>query len=54
MINWDGKDIKTGLDVSEGTYFYSCKVYEITVAGVSPIPEPKKGYIHLFRQDLSE
>jgi len=54
MINWNGKDIKSGLDVSEGTYFYSCMVYEITVAGISPFPEPKEGYIHLFRQDLSE
>jgi gliding motility-associated-like protein len=54
MINWDGKDATTGVDVSEGVYFYSCSVFEITVTGITPFLEPKEGYIHLIRQDKSE
>lgn len=54
MINWDGKDSATGIDVSEGVYYYKCDVFEITVNGVTPFPEPKDGYIHLVRQDKSE
>ncbi|MFI5172072.1 MAG: gliding motility-associated C-terminal domain-containing protein [Chitinophagales bacterium] len=54
MLNWDGKDSKTGKDVSEGVYYYVCNVFEITVGGIRPFTEPKKGYIHLYRQDKSE
>ena len=54
MLNWDGKDSKLGKDLSEGVYYYVCTVYEITVGGVVPFKEPKKGYIHLYRQDKSE
>ncbi|HRH55200.1 MAG TPA: gliding motility-associated C-terminal domain-containing protein, partial [Chitinophagales bacterium] len=54
MINWDGKDSATGIDVAEGVYFYKCDVFEITVNGVTAFPEPKDGYIHLVRQDKSE
>jgi len=54
MLNWDGKDSKLGKDLNEGVYYYACTVYEITVGGVVPFKEPKKGYIHLYRQDKSE
>ncbi len=54
MLNWDGKDSKLGKDVNEGVYYYVCTVYEITVGGVVPFEQPKKGYIHLYRQDKSE
>jgi len=54
MLNWDGKDGKTGKDVSEGVYYYTCTVYEITVSGVQPFPEIKKGYIHLYRESKIE
>lgn len=54
MLNWDGRDSKLGKDVNEGVYYYVCTVYEITVGGVVPFKEPKKGYIHLYRQDKSE
>jgi gliding motility-associated-like protein len=27
-INWDGKDLKNGIDCTEGTYFYTCDVFE--------------------------
>ncbi len=32
-INWDGKDQKSGLDVTAGTYFYIIKIYENYLAG---------------------
>lgn len=32
-INWDGKNQNTNNDVSAGTYFYICDVYEITLQG---------------------
>ena len=50
MLNWDGVDGSTGKDAAEGVYYYTCTVYEITVSGVQPFPEPKKGYIHLYRE----
>jgi hypothetical protein len=51
MLSWDGTDSKTGKDASEGVYYYVCTVFEITVGGVRPFAEPKKGYIHLIRED---
>jgi gliding motility-associated-like protein len=32
-INWDGKDQQTNADVPQGTYFYVCDVYELTLQG---------------------
>jgi gliding motility-associated-like protein len=49
MLNWDGTDINSGRNVSEGIYYYVCNVYEVTVEGVQQIPAPQKGYIHLIR-----
>jgi len=34
MINWDGKNYKNNLECSEGTYFYICDVFELTLDGV--------------------
>lgn len=50
MLNWDGKDSSTGKDAAEGVYYYTCTVFEITVSGIQPFLEPKKGYIHLYRE----
>ena len=33
-INWDGKDRTTHQLCSDGTYFYICDVFEITLAGI--------------------
>lgn len=33
-INWDGKHMGTNTECSEGTYFYTCEVYELTLLGV--------------------
>ena len=54
MLNWDGIDTNTGKNASEGVYFYTCTVYEITVDGVRPFPQPKEGYIHLYRESKVE
>ncbi len=54
MLNWDGVDASTGKDAAEGVYYYTCTVYEITVSGVQPFLEPKKGYIHLYRESKVE
>jgi len=51
MLNWDGTDMHSGKDLEEGTYYYVCVVYEITVSGVKKVEEPLKGYIHLIRAD---
>ncbi len=47
-INWDGKDINTKQDCSDGVYFYVCKVYEITLYGI--VPRELRGSITLIRE----
>lgn len=46
-INWNGKNL-SGKDLSEGTYFYVCKVFEQRVEGVVLSPNILKGYIELI------
>jgi gliding motility-associated-like protein len=33
-VNWDGKDINTSKDCSEGVYFFVCDVYEYRLEGL--------------------
>lgn len=33
-INWDGKNQNNNTDCEQGTYFYICEVYEITLRGI--------------------
>lgn len=47
-IRWDGT-AKGGGAVSEGSYFYVCKVFERRVTGVSLNPDILKGYIEVIR-----
>ena len=47
-INWTGRNL-SGSDVSEGTYFYVCKVYERRVDGVVLRQDVLIGYIELLR-----
>jgi gliding motility-associated-like protein len=47
-INWDGKDKNTNQDCSQGTYFYVCKVYELTLYGM--VPRELRGSITLLRE----
>ncbi len=47
-INWNGTNEK-GNELSEGTYFFVCKVYESRVGGVVLRPGVLSGYIELVR-----
>lgn len=47
-LNWNGTD-QQGKALSEGTYFYVCKVYETRVSGVTLRPDVLSGYIELVR-----
>ena len=47
-IRWDGRN-ESGEDLSEGTYFYVCEVYEQRVEGVVRRAEVLSGYIELIR-----
>jgi gliding motility-associated-like protein len=47
-INWDGRDMNTDADCSDGVYFYVCRVYEITLYGV--VPRELRGSITLLRE----
>lgn len=46
-INWDGKEMKSKKDCSEGVYFYVCEVYEKRLEGL--VIRDLKGTITLFR-----
>lgn len=46
-LNWDGRT-SDGKLVSDGTYFYVCKIYERRVDGIVLRPEVLKGYIEVF------
>ena len=46
-INWDGKNLQNS-DLSEGTYFYECKVFEKRVSGIIR-SEDLTGTIQLIR-----
>ena len=51
-IMWDGKDQKSGKDLSDGVYFYAGYYYESTQYGEKRKPLPQKnggGFIHLIR-----
>ncbi|MBC7775785.1 MAG: gliding motility-associated C-terminal domain-containing protein [Phycisphaerae bacterium] len=47
-INWRGAN-ENGKELSEGTYFFVCKVYESRVGGVVLRPGVLSGYIELVR-----
>lgn len=46
-FKWDGVSIKTKLEVSEGTFFYICHVYEPRLKGITR--RTIKGYLHVVR-----
>jgi len=47
-LGWDGKNLK-GKDVAPGVYYYTCRVYENRVSGVTENPEILNGFIELLR-----
>ncbi|MFN7119463.1 MAG: gliding motility-associated C-terminal domain-containing protein [Saprospiraceae bacterium] len=47
-INWNGQN-KNGQDLNEGTYYYTCRVFERRVEGIRLQTEILSGYIELIR-----
>jgi gliding motility-associated-like protein len=47
-INWDGTT-KNGSQLADGTYFYTCKVIENRVTGVSEAKNILSGFIHIIK-----
>lgn len=47
-LRWDGKN-KSGNDVANGTYYYTCKVFEQRVGGIVPAEDMLSGWIELIR-----
>lgn len=46
MINWNGFDAKENQPLTEGVYFYTCKVYTIRLSGLESFD--LSGFIHLI------
>ena len=47
-IKWNGSSL-AGKPLSDGTYYYSCKVFENRVTGVTESKNTLSGFIHLIR-----
>jgi len=47
-INWDGRNIR-GEMLTDGVYYYTCRVFERRVAGIVQNPQILSGYIELLR-----
>ncbi len=47
-LGWDGKNLN-GKDVAQGVYYYTCRVFESRVSGVTEKPEVLNGFIELIR-----
>lgn len=47
-LNWDGKDMN-GNVLDQGTYYYSCLVYDMDLEGFRNQVNQLSGYIHIFR-----
>ncbi|MBK9734276.1 MAG: gliding motility-associated C-terminal domain-containing protein [Saprospiraceae bacterium] len=47
-IKWNG-NTTSGKELSDGTYYYTCKVFENRVTGVTQAKDPLTGFIHIIR-----
>lgn len=47
-INWNGQT-NSGNKLADGTYFYTCKVFENRVTGVTQADKSINGFIHIIR-----
>ncbi|MBK8565426.1 MAG: gliding motility-associated C-terminal domain-containing protein [Saprospiraceae bacterium] len=47
-ISWDGKNLN-GKELADGTYYYTCRVFEQRVTGIEPSPNLLRGYIDIIR-----
>ncbi len=48
QINWNGNTTSDAA-LADGTYYYTCKVFETKVTGVKTIKENLNGFIHIIR-----
>lgn len=48
-IRWEGYDIKSGKELSEGVYYYVCTVNEIRLTGI--VPREIRSFVQLIRQE---
>ena len=49
MVNWDGTDQQSHQQLSTGTYYYVCEVFELRVSGIVKVNKPLTGFIELSR-----
>lgn len=47
-INWDGRTTKRQ-PLADGTYYYTCHVFENRVSGITEAPETLTGFIHIIK-----
>jgi len=47
-ISWDGRNIR-GEMLTDGVYYYTCRIFERRVAGIVQNPQILSGYIELLR-----
>lgn len=47
-INWHGTT-NQGKQLADGTYYYTCRIFENRVNGIIEASKPLSGFIHLFR-----
>lgn len=48
QIRWNGENIQSGTVVTDGTYFYSCRVFTRRLTGIDPVD--LSGYITIFAE----
>lgn len=48
-LNWDGAT-NSGVPLADGTYYYTCRVFESRVTGVQESTELLSGFIHIIRK----
>lgn len=47
-LDWNGNTL-SNKELADGTYYYTCRVFEQRVSGIEERPSLLKGYIHLIR-----
>jgi gliding motility-associated-like protein len=47
-IDWNGLS-DAGKELSAGTYYYTCRVFEKRVTGITESPSPLQGFIHIIK-----
>lgn len=47
-IEWNGTDQKTGKQLTQGVYYYTCEVYELTAGGGEMLNQTLSGFVHII------